>query len=164
MNLNSYNDFLFERMDDDSFIPNKVYHNSPIRINLLSDQPMWFSLDRKYGEEYFNNRLFDGGQSYLYEGTIKTEIPHIYSDYITHLFTENGIDQEEWIIDIVGNPDSEEVMSMEGTKLLINSGYSGIVYPDYDPFDSDNDVDTLIIFNPKKTLTEFKLIKSSDQN
>jgi hypothetical protein len=162
MNINSYNDFLFESMDDDSFIPNKVYHNSPIKINSLGDSPMWFSLEREYGEEYYNNRLLDGGPSYLYEGIIKSGIPHIYSDYITRIFAENEIDQDEWISEIVGNPDSDEVMSLEGTKIIMNAGYPGIVYPDYDPFDYDNDVDTLIIFNPKKTVTAFILIKTND--
>jgi hypothetical protein len=51
-------------------------------------------------------------------------------------------------------------MSLDGTKLLMNNGYSGIIYPDYDPSDSNEDIDTLIIFNPRKTVTGFRLIKA----
>lgn len=162
LNINSYEDFLFESNDDGGFIPNKVYHNSPVIINILGESPMWFSLDLEHGKEYYNNMIFDRGESYLYEGIIKDQIPHIYSDTVSNLFSDKGIDTEDWIADIVGNPDEEEVMSLEGTKLLIENGYSGIVHPDYDPFDPDNDIDTLLIFNPRKTVTGFRLIKSSN--
>ena len=162
LNIQAYNDFLFENADGGGFVPNKVYHNSPVVISNLDESPMWFSLDLKYGEEYYNNRIFDGDQSYLYEGTVKDQIPHIYSDVIANLFSDSGIDTEDWIANIVGNPDEEEVMSLEGTKILIENGYTGIVHPDYDPFDPSNDVDTLLIFNPKKTVSGFRLIKSSN--
>jgi hypothetical protein len=162
LNINSYNDFLFESKDDGGFVPNTVYHNSPSIINNLTESPMWFSLDLKNGEEYYNNRMFDSDESYLYEGIVKDQIPHIYSDSIVNLFNDGGIDIEEWIGDIVSNPDEEEVMSLDGTKLLMNNGYSGIIYPDYDPSDSNKDIDTLIIFNPRKTVTGFRLIKASN--
>lgn len=162
INIQAYNDFLFENSNDGGFIPNKVYHNSPVIIDNLGESPMWFSLDIKYGEEYFNNRIFDSGESYLYEGIVRCRIPHIYSDTISNLFSDSGIDVEDWIANIVGNPESDEVLSLDGTILLIENGYQGIVHPDYDPFDTNNDVDTLLIFNPNKTVKDFRLIKSSN--
>jgi hypothetical protein len=162
LNINSYEDFLFESTDDGGFIPNNVYHNSPVAINILGESPMWFSLDLEHGNEYYNNMIFDRGESYLYEGVVRDTIPHIYSDVISNLFSDNGIDTEDWIGSIVGNPDEEEVMSLDGTKILMENNYSGIVYPDYDPFDPSDDVDTLLIFNPKKTVSGFRLIKSSN--
>jgi hypothetical protein len=161
IHIQAYENFLFENMDDNGSIPNKVYHNSPSIINELGESPMWFSLDLETGKEYYNNMIFDGGVSYLYEGTVNEKIPNLYSNNIIELFRSRDIDINDWIADIVGNPSEDEVMSLEGTSVLIENGYAGIIHPDYDPADPQMDIEVLLIFNPKKSVTGFKLIKKS---
>jgi len=52
-------------------------------------------------------------------------------------------------------------MKLEGTKLLIKNGFVGAVYVDYDPRDFQQDLDALIIFNAKKSVKGWKLVKSN---
>ena len=161
INVRSYKDFLFESFDDGSIIPGKVYHNSPILINELGESPMWFSLDLETGNEYYKNMVFNNDESYLYEGTVSSKIPYLFSKHIMDLFKSRDIDLDDWISDIVGNPDEDEVLALEGTSALIENGYDGIIHPDYDPTDPQMDIDVLLIFNPKRSVTGFKLIKKS---
>lgn len=136
----------------------KVYHNSPQKISSLKSEVMWFSLNKNDGLGWYEARKDEGGSSYLYEAILASSAKIANENDMTKLFKD--IDLYDFISEIVSNPDHKEVMRNPGTKVLIESGYDGIVYADYDPRDSQRDLDALLVFDPKKNISNFKLIKS----
>lgn len=137
----------------------KFYHSSVEPIKVLEHKPLWFALNLKDANGWFANAA-EEGSAYLYEATFKEHISHIDDDDITKLFEDLGEDPYDWVDMIVSNPDASEVLSDKATKALIADGHIGLVYPDYDPRDSQSDLDACVIFDAKSSIKTWKLIKN----
>lgn len=149
---------LFEEFSNKKLV---VYHNSGVPVNTLTDRPMWFSLTLDSGLGFYDNMMMDTGESYLYKAEFIGNF--IEREKLAKLFDKNGVDFEDWEVEVVNNPDEEDLMELEGTKLIIENGYDGAMYFDYDPWDSDEDILTLIVFKPKSISKSFMPVKQAEK-
>lgn len=149
---------LFENMHNKKII---AYHNSRSPIKILTDQPMWFSLDTDGALGHYDNSMMDINESYLYKAEIIANI--LDSDSINEFFDRNNIDLNEWICDMVGNPTNEEIMNLEGTKKIISSGYDGVIHEDYDQWDPNYNTDVLILFKPKSKIVKWEKMDNANE-
>ena len=148
---------LFESFTQDQPQSLVVFHNSYEPIPELSNRTMWFSLDLKSGLGFYDNAVLDTGAGHLYRAEVRAKI-------LTDpkpLFDEAELDFWEWVADVVGNPSEEEVESLEGTQMIKAAGWQGVIYPDYDPWDSQADIDTLILFDPKQVMVSWQEIDAA---
>tara|TARA_B110000285_G_scaffold138137_1_gene154643 strand:- start:335 stop:895 length:561 start_codon:yes stop_codon:yes gene_type:complete len=141
-------------------VTGKVYHVAGDPIKSLNSRPMWFALEKEHSDDGWYANMLEYGGAYQYSAKVSGKYCDVFEDRIQKLFKDNGLDTEEWEIAIVGNPASSEVMKLAGTKLLIKNGFDGAIYADYDPRDSQADLDALIVFNAKKNVKNWKLEKS----
>jgi hypothetical protein len=143
-----------------NFAGGPVWHVSKSRIDELSqNQPMWFALEYDHSlNGWYENSLQETGSAYLYEAVISGKIAVQGDPVIDKLFNDNDLDLvDDYIVDvIVQNPTADEVNASEGTKLLKEAGYSGLIYYDYDPRDFDNDLEALIVFD-QGSISDFSL-------
>jgi len=140
-------------------VTGKVYHVAGEPIKTLNNRPMWFALEKEHSDDGWYANMIENGGAYQYSAKISGKICNVFEDRIQKLFQDNGLDVGEWETEIIGNPSAEEVMKLEGTKLLIKNGFAGAIYVDYDPRDFQEDLDALIIFNAKKSVKGWKLEK-----
>ena len=126
---------------------NKVWHNSPVRITSILERPIWFSLSERDGLGYWYSREFDGGESHLYSAEVTGRFVDI-TDIEDHL-EDAGYAVDDLIADIASNPDEDEVMEIPGVAHLASLGWDGVIYPDYDQWDTQEDTDALLVFSPK---------------
>ena len=152
---------LFEQYVRNNKIASKVYHVSTSPIVKVGSDPMWFALEKSHSDDGWFKNSERQGNAFQYEAVISGKIAYVGDADVSEIFYNVNEDVNDWIFDILANPTSDEVMKLKGTKALISAGYAGIVYPDYDPRDFQKDLDALIVFNPKKTVKNFKLIKQS---
>lgn len=141
-------------------VTGKVYHVAGEPIRALNTRPMWFALEKEHSDDGWYANMIENGGAYQYSAKISGNICDVFEDRIQKLFQDNGLDVDEWMNEIVGNPSAEIVMGLDGTKLLIKNGFAGAIYSDYDPRDFQEDLDALIIFNAKKSVKSWKLEKS----
>lgn len=156
-----FEQFITEKYLSGNTVKGLVYHASSVDIKRLTADPMWFALEKSHSDKgWFSNIIDDGrDEAYQYEGKIQGKICDVTDEKIEMLFQNNGLDVEDWVIDIVSNPYAAEVMKLEGTQFLIKNGFVGAIYSDYDPRDFQADLEALIIFNPLKSVKGWKLIK-----
>ena len=146
-----------------------LYHSSFKKINRPDNRPMFFALDFKHAASddfrgwYWNN-VQDRGSAYLYETKPKGKIAAYDDRKVKQLFVDNNVDMEEYIFALLANPTSKEIQQMEGTKLLESNRFSGFQYLDYDGRDFSKDLEAIIIFNPARNLSGWKLVKSTDES
>lgn len=131
----------------------KVWHNSPVRITSILERPIWFSLSERDGLGYWYSREFDGGESHLYSAEVTGRFVDI-TDIEDHL-EDAGYVVDDLIADIVSNPDEDEVMEIPGVVHLASLGWDGVIYPDYDQWDTQEDTDALLVFSPKGKIRNF---------
>lgn len=152
---------LLHELCEQAFKPGKkFYHSSVEPISNLEHKPLWFALNLKDAKGQFDNAA-EEGSAYLYEATFTKPISHIDNDDITDLFEKLGEDPYDWVDMIVSNPSASEVLNDKATKALIAAGHIGLVYPDYDPKDSQSDLDACVIFDAKSSIKTWKLIKNA---
>ena len=146
-----------------------LYHSSYKKISRPDNRPMFFALDFKHAASdaltgwYYNN-IQDRGSAYLYETKPKGKIAAYDDRKIKQLFKDNNVDMEEYIYALLANPTSKEIQQMKGTKLLESNKFSGFQYEDYDGRDFSKDLEAIIIFNPARNLSGWKLVKSTDES
>lgn len=131
----------------------KVWHNSPIRITSILDRPIWFSLTQHDGLGYWYSREFDDGESHLYSAEVTGRFVDIL-DIADHL-EESGYDVNDLIADIASNPDEDEVMKIPGVAHLASLGWDGVIYPDYNQWNTQEDTDALLVFSPGGKIGSF---------
>ena len=141
-------------------VTGKVYHVAGEPIKALNTRPMWFALEKEHSDDGWYVNMIENGGANQYSAKIIGKICDVFEDRIQKLFQDNGLDADEWVNEIVGNPSAEIVMGLDGTKLLIKNGFAGAIYSDYDPRDFQEALDALIIFNAKKSVKSWKLEKS----
>lgn len=138
----------------------KVWHTSGETIRKPTKRPMWFAIEKSHAIDGWSKNIEDeGGVSYIYESRVKGNIADYDDSKINNMFDDAGVDIEEYTIEIAGNPSEKQLMAEAGTKLLIENGYDGIVYNDYDPRDWNKDLKAVVIFDPTKSLSGWKQIK-----
>lgn len=156
-----FEQFITEKYLSGNTVKGLVYHASSVEIKRLTSDPMWFALEKSHSDKgWFSNIIDDGrDEAYQYEGKIQGKICDVTDEKIETLFQNNGLDVEDWVIEIVSNPSADDVIGLGGTKFLIKNGFVGAIYSDYDPRDFQADLEALIIFNPLKSVKGWKLIK-----
>lgn len=158
---------LFEQFINESYLngtalKGKVYHVSGVEIKRVENKPLWFALEKDHSVDgWYENRIDDGGDAFQYEAKVNGKVGNLDDKEVEEIFKELGTDPMEWEIALVQNPTPEEVLAMKETKALMDAGYAGIIYYDYDPRDSQSDLEAVIVFEPKKSIKGWKLIKSS---
>lgn len=142
------------------FTGGPVWHvsNSPID-QLDQTKPMWFALEYDHSlKGWYENSLQESGTAYLYEAFITGKIAVQGDPAIDELFNSEGLDiVDDYIVEVVvQNPTADEVDQAEGTRLLKEAGYVGLIYYDYDPRDFEKDLEALIIFD-QGSISKFSL-------
>jgi len=143
-------------------VTGKIYHVAGNPIKSLNNRPMWFALEKEHSDDGWYANMLEYGAAYQYSAKASGKYCDVFEDRIQKLFKDNGLNTEEWETEIVSNPSAEDVMKLEGTKLLIKNGFDGAIYVDYDPRDSQSDLDALIVFNASKNVKGWKLVQSED--
>lgn len=159
--IKDYQKFLNENYVSGNKVSGLVYHASGFPIENLKKDPMWFALEKVHSDKgWFSNLIDDGSdEAYQYQAKINGKIADLGDPAVEKLFNDIGVDPMDYETEILGNPTAKEVMSLKGTKALIKAGYDGLVYYDYDPRDFQSDLEALIVFNPAKTVKNWKLSK-----
>lgn len=139
----------------------RIWHTSAQQFKIdQSRTPVWFAVVKKHAVNGWYENLIDNGsdEAYIYEcafsGNLATD------DEARALFEKNKIDYDDYVIDLVENPEASKVLRMAGTRLLVKNGYDALQYMDYDPTDWNKDAPAIIVFNPSKTVKQPKIIKS----
>ncbi len=136
--------------------PRNIYHTSLNKIKSLNSNPMFFALDESAAKDgWFANAVQEGNKPTLYKSNMPSKIASIQDKEVVDLFKKNNINVEDYMADLASNPTSEEILSYPATKLLQDNGYQGLKVIDYDPRDVSKDLDSLLIFDPKKSLSSF---------
>jgi hypothetical protein len=134
----------------------QVYHVSRTPISAIGTTPMFFSLSLRDALGFFESALMDGLGAVLYSARISPTAK--IAEDPESVLSDSGIDVDAYMAEIVSNPSSDEVMALGGTQLLLSQGFNGMIYPDYDMWDTDRDVDTLLIFTPEQSIKGFREI------
>lgn len=136
--------------------PQEIYHTSLNKIKSLNSNPMFFSLDKSVAKDgWFANAVQEGYKPTLYKSNMPSKIASIQDKEVIDLFKKNNISIDDYMADLASNPTAEEILSNPATKLLQDKGYQGLKVTDYDPRDVSKDLDSLLIFDPKKSLSDF---------
>jgi lambda repressor-like predicted transcriptional regulator len=140
---------------------NKIYHTSFQKTRPFSN-PMWFAVNIKHAVDgWYVNAMDDHDSGFIYETKPKGELAQEDDAKVKTLFKDAKLNMSNYIVELVENPTPKEVLAMKETQLLIDNGYSGFVYSDYDPRDFDRDAPALLMFDAKKDTAPWKLIKDS---
>ena len=140
---------------------NKIYHTSYRKTRPFSN-PMWFAVNIKHAVDgWYVNAIDDHDSGFIYETKPKGDLAQEDDAKVKKLFKDAKLDMSDYIVELVENPTPKEVLAMKETQLLIDNGYSGFVYSDYDPRDFDRDAPALLMFDAKKDTAPWKLIKDS---
>ena len=139
-----------------------VYHVSISEIKELTSDPMWFALEKSHSDEgWFLNALENDGEAYQYSGRFVGKVGFLYDPEVKAVFDAIDEDPDDYSTELVSNPTAEEVMNLKATKALIDAGYDGLIYYDYDPRDFQNDLEALIVYNPLKSIRDWRLVKKA---
>jgi hypothetical protein len=142
----------FEEINE-SNLTIKTWHISPDPISKLGSYPMWFTSKEVWMKAYYENTVEEFGEAYVYETVINGNI--LSEDQAKKLIEEQGLDYDELIADLVGNPGKDEKMSL--VKPL-ERFCDGFIHWDYDPNDW-GDGESILVFNPSETVRIVRQIK-----
>lgn len=156
-----FEQFINEKYLSGNTVKGPVYHAASVEIKRLTSNPMWFALERSHSDKgWFSNIIDDGrDEAYQYEGKISGKVGNLSDPGVEMVFDEIGEDPYDYADELVGNPTAKEVMNLKATKALMQAGYVGLIYFDYDPRDFQADLEALIVFNPLKSVKGWKLVK-----
>lgn len=136
-----------------------IFHTSYDTIPSLTSQPMFFALSREDAQGWYDNALMDNGQAFIYSAKINIVcLADLESDVFKPFFAKMGISIQDYVADLLSNPDEQQILSEEGTRLLIKHGFCGVKISDYDPTDFQKDKPSILVFDPKQTVTDWKLV------
>lgn len=142
-----------------------LWHVSKSKITSLRKTPMFFALKKAHSLGWYNSALNDGADSaYVYKATLKPGAVIVNYKKLKQMLSLPSSDYIDDYIDmLLSNPSSSEITNDKITKAAIKNGIDGITYLDYDPRDFNKDLEAVILFNPKKSLSsiEEEPIKSS---
>jgi hypothetical protein len=130
----------------------QVYHVSRKPISAIGTTPMFFSLSLRDALGFFESALMDGLGAVLYSARISPTAK--IAEDPESVLSDRGIDPDAYMAEIVANPSAESIMSLEGTEMLLSLGFAGMIYPEYDMFDTDEDTEALLIFRPQGLITD----------
>ena len=148
----------------------KIFHTSSSPVSRVSGDPMWFTIREKDGRAYYEAMKKEGENAFLYQARftgdrivdltknsakkkLSQEVEDELGDTLSSRFWDNYID------DLTANPSASDVSYMEGSEILSELGYQGVLYWDYDPLDSNKDLEAFLILNPSNRVSGLKEIK-----
>lgn len=133
-----------------------LWHVSTPEITSLGTTPMFFALEKDHSIGWYKSALNDGaGSAHMYKATLKPNVVIVTYEELKRMLSLQD-DDDNYIEMLVSNPSSREILSNKITKEAIRNGIDGITYLDYDPRDFDKDLEAVILFNPKKSLSSIK--------
>ena len=148
----------------------KIFHNSSEQLSSFDRDPMWFTIRLKDGMGYYKKMKDDGEDAHLYE-------TRFTGDRIANLLNkkemkklsqemEDEFDQkvapnywEKYVEKLVENPTGKDVSYMDQTEALSDLGYQAVLYWDYDPRNSNKDLEAFLILDPPNRTSGLKEVK-----
>lgn len=131
-----------------------LWHVSKVRITSLGKTPMFFALEKEHSLGWYKSALEDGAYKvYMYKATLNPDANIVSYKELKQML---AISDNEYINMLLSNPTSSEILNDEITQRAIENGIDGIIYFDYDPRDFNNDLEAVLLFNPKQSLFSFK--------
>jgi hypothetical protein len=139
---------LFESSADD------IFHVSPSQILSLDSRPMFFAISRHDSDGWFENSLDDWGEAWQYGGRLSGRGVWINDPKIVQMLD----DVDETLALLLGNPEAEDILGDPGLQRIMRVA-DAILIPDYNPWNWDEDSDSLLVFNPQKSIRGFREIR-----
>jgi hypothetical protein len=131
-----------------------LWHVSKSKITSLGKTPMFFALEKEHSLGWYKSAFEDGAYKvYMYKATLKPDVNIVSYKELKQIL---AIHDDGYINMILSNPTSSEILNDEITKAAIKNGIDGIIYFDYDPRDFNNDLEAVLLFNPKQSISSFK--------
>ncbi len=121
-----------------------AYHTSGTKISSFKPASVWVTTNLEFAKAYQDNAIDEGRDAYTYEIRVSGNI--LTQDAASELSETLGIDFEDLIADLTGNPDVKERTQL--IKPFIGK-CDGFFHWDYDPRDW-GDGESLLVFNPAK--------------
>jgi hypothetical protein len=142
----------FERMFESS--ADDVFHVSPGEIRSLDSRPMFFAISRHDSDGWFQNLLDDGREAWQFGGRFSGRGVRIDDPEIVQMLD----DVDETLALLLSNPDAEDILGDPGLQRVMKAA-DAILIPDYNPWNFDEESDSLLVFDPQKSIREFKVIR-----
>jgi hypothetical protein len=149
---------------------NKIFHSSPTPISSVGKDPMWFTIRIKDGMGYYEALKKESGDAYLYETRFtgdsiasllnKKEMKKLSQEM--EMEFDEKVSPNYWgdyVDKLVENPTGRDVSYMDQTEALSELGYQAVLYWDYDPRDSNKDLEAFLILNPPNRTSGLKQVK-----
>lgn len=133
----------------------KAFHTSvdPIK-KLKSGSAMWVTEDKKLADAYHENIKFDTDTAHTYEVTAKGKF--LSSEQFSEELEKLGVDEADLVAELVSNP--RDILKNDVVKQLATR-FDGVRHREYDPRDNQKDVESLLVFNPAKSLQIKKQVR-----
>jgi hypothetical protein len=133
-----------------------LYHASESTIdNLSPDRPMWFTPSRTEASAYLDTARASSPSGTQYAAKLETTKIATQSDVDSLAKEVFGDNFSYTMLDpSVGEYPKAKVKSF--IKTLKSRGFDGVIHNDYSAVNSNKDAYTLVVFNPKKAVSDFK--------
>lgn len=142
----------FERMFES--IADEVFHVSPGEIQYLDSRPMFFAVSKHDSDGWFQNLLDDGRSAWQYRGRFSGQTFRISDPQIAQMLD----DVDETLAMLLSNPDADEILGDPGLQKIMSVA-DAILIPDYNPWNFDEDADSMLVFNPQQSIREFRFMR-----
>lgn len=131
------------------------YHTTYENLSSLIDAPIWLAPSMELAKAYYQNFLDDTDDApNIFEITIHGKI--LQEDEIETLCEKLDIDYYDLNVALVSNPDVDEANQLVAPFKPICDGF---YMSDYDPRDSQSDVDSICVINQLTSIKNIKKIK-----
>jgi len=141
-----------------------LYHTSIKKISNIKNTPLFFTDRIELAKAWYQNAVEEHGRAYSYSFKFNGKI--LSRDQIKTFCKKNKIDYYELIAELVGNPEPEEIININGIKE-ISKICDGFVLMDYDPRNFQKDAESILILNTKalknQKLISFNEVETSTQ-
>lgn len=131
-----------------------AYHVSTENISNVNSNPMFLFKSQKISNALLRAFKDERDEGYQYSADITGNVLSLAG--LKKLLKD---DWEDYVADMVSNPTVNEIMNNDSTKAIISAGYVGVELLDYHPADPQKDAKSLLIFNARKTLSNFKKLR-----
>lgn len=131
-----------------------LYHTSIKKIYNIKNTPLFFTDKIELAKAWYKNAIKERGKAFVYSFNSNGKI--LSREQIKAFCKKNKIDYYELISELVGNPDTEDIINIKGIKE-ISKICDGFRLMDYDPRNFQKDAESILILNTK-TLKNQKLV------
>lgn len=127
-----------------------AWHVSIYPLEKFKPTAAWFTPSEELAQYYYKNIKADYSKAYTYKVEIRGNI--LSFDKLEEICDELEIDVYDLVADLTANPSVKEIEYL--TKdIRENCNCDGFYINDYDPRDTNKDVESILVFNPEKNVT-----------